>query len=456
MTSAALPLAARAQWLAEARASFALAVPLAGAHLSQIALGTIDTLLMGWLSPEALAAGVLANLLYWIALIFGVGVTTAVAPLVAEARGGGRPLALRRSVVQGLWAAVLVALPAIALLWNTRALLLVLGQDPATAALAEAYMRPLLPGLLPALGFMALRGFVAGMGFARPIFAITLGALAVNAILAWGLMFGRLGMPSLGLPGAGIATSLVNLGMFLALAATIMATPALSRFRIFARVWRRDDRRLKEIFRVGLPIAGALVAEIGLFSAGGLLIGPFGTTTLAAHAIALQWASLAFMLPMGIAQAATIRVGLASGSQSREGIARAGAVAYALGIGASVTTAILFLAAPAFLIALFLDGRQANAAAVIGQGAGFLAIAALFQLVDGAQAIGHGVLRGLKDTRAPMLVSVVGYWAVGFVAAVLLAYPLGWGAVGVWVGEALGLATVAALLLLRFARRAWL
>lgn len=445
----------RALWLAEARATLALAAPLAGAQLAQFALTVVDTILMGRLSPQALAAGTLVGALFWVPGFLCVGVLTAVSPLVAEAHGARQRRAIARTVRQGLWAATLIGVPSVLALWNTEAILLLFGQEKANAALAQSYMRPLVMSFVPMMWFAVLRQFIAALGHARVVLAIALGGIALNALLAWALMFGRLGLPALGLPGAGIATTLVNFAMLASIAAYITRTRALARCHVLARVWRGDWPKLAAIFRIGLPIGGALLAEVGLFSAGSLLVGLFGTEALAAHGIALLWASLAFMLPMGIAQAATIRIGIASGAGSRAGIARAGAIAYLLGIGMSLASALLFLSAPALLIGLFLDQSQANVATVIELGVAFLSIAALFQLADGAQAIGHGVLRGIKDTRLPSLISVFGYFAIGLGAAALLAFPFGWGALGVWVGQALGLATVALLLLLRFARQAW-
>jgi MATE family multidrug resistance protein len=278
-------------------------------------------------------------------------------------------------------------------------------------------------------------------------------AVLLNAVLAWGLIFGRLGLPGLGVVGAGLATSIANTFSFAALLGFVLADRRLRRFYILGRFWRADWQRLRELFRVGLPIGFILLLEVGLFSAAVQLMGWLGTAEIAAHQIALQCAAIAFMVPLGIGQAATVRVGLAAGQRDAAAVRRAGWVALGLGIAFMSSTALLMWLVPQALVGLFLDLDRPENAHVTALAVAFLGIAALFQIVDGVQTIALGALRGLKDTRVPAMLAAAGYWLVGFPTSALLAFRADMGGVGVWWGLAIGLAVVAILALIRFARR---
>ncbi|HEX2116588.1 MAG TPA: MATE family efflux transporter, partial [Alphaproteobacteria bacterium] len=338
-------------------------------------------------------------------------------------------------------------------IWHTEEILLALGQDPANAAGAAGYAQAMLWGFLPAAGFMLLRFFVAALG--RPNAALVVMVLAVmlNAVLAWALIFGRLGLPALGVVGAGLATSVANGFSFAALLGFVLLDRRLRRFYILGRLWRADWHRLRELFRVGLPIGCILLLEVGLFSAAVQLMGLLGTAEIAAHQIALQCAAIAFMVPLGIGQAATVRVGLAAGARDAAAVKRAGWVALGLGVAFMSTTALLMWIVPQSLAGLFLDLERPENAPVVTLAVAFLNLAALFQVFDGVQTIALGALRGLKDTRVPAMLAAAGYWLVGFPTGALLAFRAGMGGVGVWWGLALGLAVVAVLALVRFTRR---
>jgi MATE family, multidrug efflux pump len=300
---------------------------------------------------------------------------------------------------------------------------------------------------------MLLRFFVAALG--RPNAALIVMVLAVllNAVLAWGLIFGRLGLPALGVVGAGLATSVANTFSFAALLGFVLVDRRLRRFYILGRFWRADWHRLRELLRVGLPIGFILVMEVGLFSAAVQLMGLLGTAEIAAHQIALQCASIAFMVPLGIGQAATVRVGLAAGQRDAAAVRRAGWVALGLGVAFMSSAALLMWLAPHALVGLFLDLDRSENTRVVALAVAFLGVAALFQIVDGVQTIALGALRGLKDTRVPAMLAAAGYWLVGFPTGALLAFRGGMGGIGVWWGLAIGLAVVAVLALQRFAWR---
>ena len=309
-------------WRAELRATVTLALPLIGTQLAQIATMTTDVVLLGRLGADALAAGALGANVVYVLITFTLGVLMAVSPMVAQAMG--RKLHAvrdaRRSVRQGLWVAVAVGVPCMIVIWHTEALLLLLGQDPANAALAAGYARAMMWGFLPGAGFMLLRFFVAALERPRPALVVMVLAVLLNGVLAWGLIFGRFGLPGLGVVGAGIATSIANTFSFVALLGFILVDRRLRRFHILGRLWRPDWRRFVELFRVGLPIGVILLIEVGLFSAAVQLMGLIGTAEIAAHQIALQCAAVAFMVPLGIGQAATVRIGLFAGAATPMGV----------------------------------------------------------------------------------------------------------------------------------------
>ncbi len=445
----------RSPWRAEARATVLLAYPLVLTNLTQALIQATDVVLLGWVGPRTLAASALGSNLYIAFLVFGMGLVTAAAPMLARELGARRHSVreVRRTVRQVMWAAAAISLPIWAILWNAEGILLALGQDPGLAADAARFVRTLQWGLFPALLYLVLRSFVSALE--RPIWSLIVAAAAVvfNACINYVLIFGKLGMPPLGLTGAGIGSSITNLLTFLGLALVVIRHRRFRRYRLFGRFWRADWSRFADVWKLGLPIAVTLLLEVTIFSAAVFLIGLFGTAPLAAHAIAIQIAALTFMVPLGIAQAVTVRVGLAYGRRDRAGIARAGWTSFALGVGFMTLMGILLITVPRPIIHLFLDESDPANAPVIALALSYLAIAALFQIADGAQAVGAGMLRGLHDTTVPMIYAAFGYWIVGLGTGVGLAFGLGWQGVGIWAGLAAGLALVAVLMIGRWLRR---
>jgi MATE family multidrug resistance protein len=443
-----------AAWRAEARATLALAWPIALTNLSQMALLVTDTVMLGHYSAEALAASTLGANLYWLTMPLVFGLTMAAAPMLAQARG--RKLRhvrdMRRTVRQAFWAVAAAALPTWVLLWHAGWALGAMGQDPALVVQAESYLRPLMWGLAPFGWFMVLRAHLAALEQPKPAMVIAIAAIAFNALFDWLLIFGHLGFPELGIAGAGWASTASNVIMFVALAAWMRIDRRLRRFHLAGRFWRPDWPRFIELFRIGVPISAMWAFETGVFSVCALLMGYFGAASLAAHAITIQIAAMTFMVPMGISQAATARVGLAEGAGDRAGVHRAGWTAIGLCALFMSATAILLLSAPRTITALFLDAADPGAAAVLQVAPGLLMLAGVFQVFDGTQAAAAGSLRGLKDTQWPMWIAALGYWVIGIPVGAVLGFRLGWQGPGLWCGLVLGLAVVAVLLVHRWAQ----
>ena len=445
----------RDAWLGEFRAMLALAWPMVLTNLAQIALNTTDVIVVGRLGPSSLAAATLGVNLYFGLLIFAIGLVSATSPMMAEAIGRKRHVVreVRRTFRQGLWSAAIVSIPAWAVSWHADAVLRALGQEPQLAADAHVFMRELQWGFLPVLCFITLRSFVTALE--RPIWAmlVTVAAIVFNIFANWALVFGHLGLPALGLRGSGLATTLSNTFMCLGLMVVVLADRQFRRFRLFGRWWRADWPQLAMLWRLGVPIGATMALEITLFNAAVFLMGRFGVAAIAAHSIAIQIAAASFMVPLGLGQAATVRVGLAHGAGLRDDIARAGWTAFAMAIVFMATMSVVLLTIPRSLIGVFIDtGNPANAP-VVETAVLFLMWAAIFQIADGAQTAGAGMLRGLQDTRMPMLYAAFGYWGVGMPLSLLFAFGLGYGGVGIWVGLACGLAVVACLMMRRWTLR---
>jgi MATE family multidrug resistance protein len=442
-------------WRAEMRAMLSLSWPMILTNLGQTAMNATDVMMMGRLGPQALAAGALGASLYFMPMIFGLGLILATSPMIATELGRKKHSVrdVRRTVRQGLWLAALVSIPIWLFLWNTEAILAWMGQEPALAVLAGAYVRWLQWAVLPFYAYIVLRSFISALE--RPGWALVIVfiAVALNAGLAWCLMFGRLGFPEMGIAGAGLATTLASGFMFVGMALVVLLERRFRRYRLFGRFWRADWPRFAALLRLGLPIGGILAFEVTIFNAAALLMGLIDAASLAAHAIAIQIAAISFMVPLGLNQAVTVRVGLAFGARDPDGISRAGWTAYAIGVSFMALMALVMITVPEVLIGAFIDTSEAVNAEVIGLAITFLGFAALFQIADGAQAVGAGMLRGLHDTKVPMIYAAIGYWGVGLPLGVVLAFPLGFKGSGIWAGLFVGLAVVAILLLSRWLRR---
>jgi MATE family multidrug resistance protein len=431
-----------------------LAVPIALTQLGQIAMMTTDLVLIGRLGDEAVAAAALAHTVFFISFTFGMGLVSAVAPLAAQAFGARNPRSVRRALRVGLWAALVMSLPMMVLPLFGERVLLTLGQAPAIADLAQRYLFGLAWGITPALWFMAIRGFMGAVNRPEPGLWITLAAIPANAVLVYLLIHGEWGLPRLGLFGAGLATTTINSAMFLAGLWFVMGRRPFRKYHVLGRIWRIDWALMRQLVLIGAPMSLSFLLEYGLFAAAALLMGLISITALAAHQIALQIAAILFMVPFGVGMAATVRVGHAVGRGDAPAVKRAGLVATCLGIiFMSAMTVVVILGR--FAIARFFFGEAVESAGgVIELTATLLMVGATFFVADGIQTVAAGALRGMHDTRIPLLFAVIGYWLIGFPAAYGLAFRAELGAVGVWIGLSCGTAVYAVLLVLRFRRLA--
>lgn len=448
------PAVPHGAWRREIRATIALAWPLILSNLTMALIQATDVVLMGWLGARQLAASALGlNLTFAFSLIC-LGLVTASSPLMATALGAKLRSVkdVRRTYRQSFWLIGTVTLPVWLILWNSEGLILTLGQEPALARDAQTFLHGYMWSMLPFLLFQAMRNFVAALERPGWVLAISLTGIALNAFLSWALIFGHFGLPALGIFGGGLGSSIVWMLLAAMLAIVIATDRQFRRFHLFGRFWKPDWPRYRKLWRLGLPIGLAMGFEGGVFSAAAYLMGLIGAESVAAHAVALQIAAISFMVPWGLAQAATVRVGLALGRRDAAAITRAGWTAWTLGVAFMGLMALVMWSIPRELITIFLDDTPANAP-VIGLAVSFLVIAAIFQIADGAQVVAAGMLRGLHDTRVPMIFTFVGYWGIGIGIGAWLAFAKGWQGQGIWTGLAVGLAIVAVLMMWRWLRR---
>lgn len=433
---------------AHARAVLALGLPLIGSHMAQFAIHVTDAIMLGWYDVGALAAVVLAQSFFFLLFIMGSGFAWAVTPLVASAEASGQPQQVRRITRMGMWIVVLYAAVLLPLLLWSEALLLAMGQTDDVAAAAQIYLRIAAWGMFPALLVMVLKSHFAALERTQVVLWATVLAAVLNAAVNWVLIFGHLGMPELGLRGAAIAsvlTQLLTLAVLVAYAN--MATPEHA---LFQRLWRPDREVFGTVFHLGWPIGLTSLAESGLFSASAVMMGWLGEVTLAAHGIALQLVGFAFMVHVGLSNAATVRAGRAAGQGDEHALRLGGLVAIGLSTGVALFTTALFLWAPEPLLSIFVDPSDPMLPRILAVGTGLLAMAGVFQLADGAQVMALGLLRGVQDARVPMLYAGLSYWLIGMPVSYLLGFRLGFGGVGVWAGLVIGLGLAAILLMVRF------
>tara|TARA_R100000900_G_scaffold55501_4_gene45057 strand:+ start:103 stop:1515 length:1413 start_codon:yes stop_codon:yes gene_type:complete len=442
-------------WRAELRATLRLSWPLAAANLLQMLTYAIDVIFIARLGDDQLAASALAVALFGLVLWALSGLTGAVAPVAAAELGERAPAlrAVRRSVRMALWLALFSGTAGIAVCLLLGPLMRVTGQQPHIIAMAIEYNTLLVVSLVPMLFCNVLRSFVSTLG--RPIFAtaITAGGIFVNALANYAFIFGNLGAPELGLKGAAVATIFTTLTTLAAYVVAIRLDKKLHRYHVFGRWWSPDWARLMHIVRVGTPIALTITAEAGIFGAAAFLMGNIGASQLAAHTVALQIAALAFQVPFGVGQAATIRVGYFYGARDPEGVKRAGWTAIVVGTGFMALTALAMVIIPKPLIAIYVDPWDPKNAVLVGFALQYIVIAAAFQLVDGMQAVAAGALRGLQDTRIPMWIAAFAYWVPGIGTSLVLGFLTPLEGVGVWIGLAAGLTVAAVLLGWRWHRR---
>lgn len=430
----------------ELSAATRLAAPVALVQLGLMLMGVVDTMMLGRVSAEALAAGALGNIVSVLLLIFGGGVLSALDPLVAQADGAGDTAAVGAHLQRGAVLAVALAIPFGLLLWEVSPVLRLAGQPEAVIGDAAAYARGIIWGLPAYFLFVAFRQTLQAMSIVRPTAIAIVAGNLINVVGNWTLIFGHLGFPALGVAGSAYSTTLSRWTMFAGL-----LWAARGALAVYWRGLTREAADLKRhlrLLRIGLPIGFHQSIEILFFATLALLVGRMGVVPLAGHQIAINLASLSFMVPLGIAGAAATRVGNAIGRQDMPGARRAAAICLLLGAGTMLAFAILFALLPEPLARLYTHDRE-----VIAMTALLLPIAAVFQVFDGVQTVGAGVLRGAADTTFPAALALLGFWALGLPAGLYLAYQAGHGPAGLWWGMNVGLAAVSLFLVARIAQR---
>jgi MATE family multidrug resistance protein len=430
----------------ELAAVLRLALPVVLSQLGVMLMGVVDTVMLGHDSAEALAAGALGHIVSVSLLMLGTGILAALDPLVSQAHGAGDRAAVAGHFCRGLVLASLLAIPFTAAHFYLRPVFTAFGEPAEVIAGADAYVRALASGVLPFLLVAALRQTLQAMSLVRPALVAVVAGNVVNLVGNWLLIFGHAGFPRLGITGSALSTAIARWLMLL-----VLAVASHRHWRPLLTARRRDLMALvpyRLLLRLGLPIGIHGVLELFLFAVIALLVGKLGVAQLAGHQIAINLASLSFMVPLGIAGAAATRVGNAVGRGDAAGAQRAAGVCYALGVGVMLVFAFLFAAFPHVLPALY-----SRDPAVIAAAAALIPIAAAFQVFDGAQVVGTGILRGTADTAVPAAIALIGFWLVGLPAAWWLAFPGGYGAAGMWWGITLGLAALATLLSLRILAR---
>jgi MATE family multidrug resistance protein len=424
----------------ELRALLTLAVPVVVVQVGMMLMGVVDTVMVGHVNAEALAAVALGNLYFFGVAIFGMGVLMALDPIVAQAVGAQDEPAIARGLQRGLLIAVALSIPAMLLMLPVRPVLTWLRQPAEVIPFAETYVWLVLPGVLPFLAFGVFRQTLQAMGRMRPIVLTIVTANLLNVGLNWVLIFGHLGAPPLGVAGSAWATTISRWAMALLLAG--LGWPVLRRHLSSFRPEVLHLKPLGRMLRLGAPIGVQLQFEYTAFGLTGVLIGMLGVDQMAGHQIALNLASLTYMVPLGVSAAAAVLVGQAVGRDDPLVARRSARTALIVGAGFMLVTGAIFLTVPRLLAGIY-----TNSPAALLVAASLLPLAGLFQVFDGIQVVAGGVLRGFGDTRSPMVINLIGFWAVGIPAGLLLGFTAGMGAQGLWWGLVLGLAAVAVILL---------
>lgn len=434
------------------RAIARIGLPLIGGHLAQFLIGLTDTVMMGWYGVASLAALVLGTTMFFVIFLMGSGFAWAVMPLVASAVASGDDTGLRRVTRMGLWLSVIYGLVSLPLFWFSAPLLEALGQAPDLAAEAQTYLRITGVAILPALLVMVIKSYLAALERTGVVFWITILAACVNVVANYMLIFGNWGAPEMGVAGAAWASMLVQVISLIGV--ILYARIALPEHELFNRIWRPDFAAMGRVLRLGVPIGLTNLAEVGLFAASSIMMGWLGTVPLAAHGIALQLATAAFMIHLGLSNAATVRAGAAFGRRDARGLKRGAISVIVLSAITAAISITVFLTLPEPLISLFLSADDPDRDAILHIGTNLLIMAALFQLTDGAQVLALGLLRGIQDTTVPMIMAAISYWGLGLSAAYLLGFTFGFGGPGVWAGLVAGLAAAGVMMMTRFWRRA--
>ena len=436
------PVRMRLPSRSEIRTMFALALPVVIAQVGLMAMGVVDTLMVGRVSADALAAVALGNLYFLALIVPSSGTLMVLDPIVAQAVGAGDSEGVARGVQRGLVLVAVLGLFTSILLLPVRPMLVLLHQPPILVPLSASYVLISILGVFPFLAFVVFRQSLQAMGEMRAMVRVIVVANLVNALLNWVFVYGHLGSPAMGAPGSAWATMVARWLM-----AALLLGAGWRRLHPALRPWRKETLHFKPLLtmlRLGVPIGLHQAVELGAFAAIGVLMGVLGTREMAAHQVAINLASLTFMVPLGVGAAAAVRVGHATGAGDADGARESAGAALVVGVGFMTIAAIVLLIFPRAIAELY-----TRDAPVIALAAALIPIAGVFQVFDGIQAVCAGVLRGLGDTRVPFLINVAGFWLAGFPVSIALGFRTPLGALGLWWGFVAGLMAVATLLLFR-------
>jgi len=447
-------MAPETTYASHAKALLTLGLPLVGSHLAGLFIHMTDTVMLGWYGVEELAAVVLGGTFWFVLFVVGSGFGTALAAPVATAVAQRDETQVRRLARMGMWLSVGYALLITPVFLLAEPILLAMGQSARVAELAGSYLVIAGWSIFPNLLVNLLRSVLSALHRTRIIVIVMLSAFVLHAALNWVLIFGNLGMPEFGIRGAAISTLLTDAAILAVM--MVYAVRSFPQHRLLSRIWRIDRDALARVFHLGWPVSLQMMAEVAMFSSAAIMMGWAGAEMLAAHGIALQLASVTFLFHLGLANAATIRVGQAHGLNDRMELRKGALTGVVMSIGFALLTVAIFLLFPRMLVGLFLDPADPATPGVIVAGVTLVTMASVFQLADGGQAMAIGLLRGIQDMRIPTLIAVVSYWLIGMPAAYILGFPFGLGGVGVWSGLVIGLAAVWIALSIRFWRvTAW-
>jgi len=432
----------------ELKPMLATAAPVVLAELGWVSMGIVDTIVVGPLGPAAIGAVGIGSILFLALAIFGMGLLLGLDTLVAHAFGAGRFDECRRWLLHGVLLALLVAPVLTASAFIGIAFLPRWGLTPEVLALTTPYLRVMAWSLLPLLLYACFRRYLQSLGVLAPIAFALVTANVINAVAAWALVFGRFGLPAMGTTGSALATLLSRAYMAAVLLAAVVVHDRRQRAGLRHVRWAVNRRRLVRLLQLGLPAAAQLTLELGVFAAASALAGRLDPVSLASHQIVLHLASLTFMIPLGLASAGAVRVGHAVGRRDATGAARSGWMALLLGAGFMAAAALAFVLFPRPLIGAFTSND-----AVLAVGRRLLLVAGIFQVFDGLQGVSTGILRGLGDTRMPMLSNLAGHWLLGLPVGYALCFWAGWGVLGLWIGLSSGLSAIGLALVLVWHRR---
>ena len=436
------------KYISHVKSLFALGGPLILGQVAHMSIGITDTVMLGWYSVEALAAGVMGHTLFFLVFIIGLGFATAVMPIVASALAQEDTTQIRRITRMGLWLSIAFSAVMLPVFWWSEPLLIAIGQSKELSRATATYVTIVGFAMFPALVLNVIKSYLSAQELMAFVLVTTLAGFVINIPLNYVFIFGAFGLPELGVRGSAIASLIVQTTM--AISVCIYAAKKFPEHKLFSRLWKPDPEGLMRLTKMGVPIGITGLAEAGLFSASTFMMGWLGTISVAAHGIALQITSLTFVIHVGLSSAATIQAGQAHGAQNFQKLKRSAQTALAMSFIIVILTVALFLSVPRFLVGLFLDYSSGEVEQVVALGVVLLAMAALFSAVDALQVMMLGLLRGVQDTSIPMIMAVISYWGIGCPAAYWLAFHLGWEGVGIWAGLSIGLACAAVFFAVRF------